>query len=118
MQDRFEQIRDEIEARQRSILWPDYLRATRNTYDFLWNGDPKPKMVQRIGLALFGMYLLTTGICAICVFSSGELGWLNPANLVCALQILFSLRVLRNAFVPSRAPALRKDTDQTENSGK
>src|ERR1039458_2499023 len=45
----FEQIREDIEARQRSILWPDYLRATRNVYEFLWNGDPKARPVQRIG---------------------------------------------------------------------
>ena len=117
MIDRFEQIREEIEARQRSILWPDYLYAVRNTYYFLWNGDPKPKMVQRVGLAIFGMFFLTTGVSFISIFSSSEPGWFNPVTVFCALQVLFSLRVLRNAFVHSATSASNEKTQTGENPG-
>jgi len=114
MNDRFERIREEIEARQRSILWPDYLYATRNTYDFLWNGVPGPKMVQRIGLAIFGMYFLAIGVSFISISSSSELGWFNPAIVFYALPVLFSLRVLRNAFVRSATPASHEKSDTDE----
>ena len=104
MREPFEEIREEIEARQRSYLWPDYLYATRNTFDFLWNGAARPKMAQRIGLAIFGVSCLITGVAVISLFAESELGWFNPATVFGGVQALFSLRVLRNAFVRSAAP--------------
>src|ERR1035438_7539121 len=98
----FEQIREDIEARQRSILWPDYLRATRNVYEFLWNGDPKARPVQRIGLAIFGLQFLLVGISVVYASSSEETGWsINPGKVAGAVSVLFSLRLLRNVFLRS-----------------
>ncbi|HWA94507.1 MAG TPA: hypothetical protein VG844_07880 [Terracidiphilus sp.] len=50
-----DRIREEAEEKQRAILYPDTLRSGRSVDEFLWNGDPHPKPVQRVGLALFGM---------------------------------------------------------------
>ena len=105
MQDRFEEIRGEIEAMQRSSLWPGSLCATRNFYDFLWNGCPKPKVLQGAGFGLFGVYFLAAGVSFISISYSGDLGWFGPPSVIGAILVLFSLRVLRNAFVRLLPPS-------------
>lgn len=118
MRDRFLEIREDIEARQRSVLWPDYLRATRNIYDFLWNGDPKPKVVQRVGLAIFGVTFLLMGIGFFSISSSDEAGWINPMTVIGTLQVLFALRILRNAFVRPADGGTGKNREKSnEDSG-
>lgn len=52
---RFEQVRAEIEAKQRSILWEDGLRNGRSVDEFLWRGDPKAEPIQRAGLVVFAL---------------------------------------------------------------
>ena len=108
----FERVRDEIEARQRSIFWPDYLRATRNVYNFLWNGDLKPRLVQRIGLALFALQFLLSGIFLIFILPSDEVGWFTPYTVIGVLSVLFSLRVLRNALL--RTSERKRDENADE----
>ncbi|MGD0293765.1 MAG: hypothetical protein ABSB30_07905 [Terracidiphilus sp.] len=102
---KFEQIREELEARQRSILWPDYLRATRNVFESLWKGDPKAKPVQRVGLVLFALHSWVVGVFFVALaWSSGT--WFGriigvPSGLI---SVLLSIRVFLNAFLRQNIP--------------
>jgi hypothetical protein len=101
----FEQIREELEARQRSILWPDYLRATRNVFEFLWNGDPHAKLFQRAGLILFALHSWVVGVFFVALaWSSGT--WFGriigvPSG---SISVLLSIRVFLNAFLRHNTP--------------
>jgi hypothetical protein len=96
----FEDIRLDIEARQRSFIWPDYLAATRRVYDFLWNGDRQAKFIARAGLFLFGMHFLLSGIGFAVVSVSGDPDdTFYPGAFIGALIAFMGLRIFRNAFL-------------------
>jgi hypothetical protein len=96
----FEQLREEIEAKQRSILWPDYLRANRNIFEFLWKGDPKAKPVQRIGLILFAVQSWVMGVySAAAGWASDNLWGQVIGPLTGLISILISIRLFLNAFL-------------------
>jgi len=101
----FEQIREELEARQRSYLWPDYLRATRNVFEFLWKGDPKAKPVQRIGLILFAFHFWVAGVFFVAFAWSSE-AWISRmiGSLPGSISVLISIRVFLNAFLRHNTP--------------
>jgi len=65
----------DMEARQRNIVWPDTARNARKFYEYLWKGggrgdggDPNPTLVQRIAAWMIGF-----------VFLGGGIGYLNQA---------------------------------------
>jgi hypothetical protein len=96
---RFEELREEIETNQQSILWEDQIRNIRAYDDFLWNGSPKATPVQRAGLALYALYFGLNGLFLIAVFLGSEPG--DPVVIMllpAAIMIFFSLRILFNAF--------------------
>jgi len=101
----FEQIREDLEAKQRSILWPDYLRANRNIFEFLWKGDPKAKPVQRFGLILFALHFWLMGVFSAADFWSIDL-WISRAfgSLIGLIFVLLSIRLFRNAFLRHNPP--------------
>jgi hypothetical protein len=101
----FEQIREDLEAKQRSILWPDYLRANRNVFEFLWKGAPKAKRVQRLGLILFALHFWLMGVFfAALAWSSDE--WISRVfgSLPGLISVLISIRLFRNAFLRHNIP--------------
>lgn len=49
----------ELEARQRNIWMGDQIRNSLPLYRFFWNGSPTATVIQRIGLALFGLVWLS-----------------------------------------------------------
>jgi hypothetical protein len=105
----FEEIRQETEDAQRSILWPDYLRANRATFAFLWHGDQKANLVQRAGLIIFGLFWLSMACVAFDSFLHSEDR--NPFPLIPGITLaLLALRILRNAFL--RAPGQTPPDDQ------
>jgi hypothetical protein len=107
----FEQIRADFEARQRSILWPDYLRALRSVYGFLWKGDREAKPVQRAGLVVFALQFLALGISVTAPRFGNHNGGANPGFLIGLVYLLISLRLLRNAFLQSEEQHKSEETD-------
>ena len=96
----FDQIRTEVEARQRSILWEDGLRNGKSVDAFLWHGDPKAKPIQRAGFLVFGFMFLLLSVGFFCIpFQKGS----HHGNLVpipIAVLLLFvALRLFRNALL-------------------
>jgi hypothetical protein len=92
-------IREEAEAKQRGILWPDMLRAGRSVDGFLWKGDPRATPVQRAGLVLFGLIFLSfaaIGIalgCALDDWAGRTIG-----IVLGSLAGIAGVRFMRNAF--------------------
>jgi hypothetical protein len=101
----FGQIREELEARQRSYLWPDYLRANRNVFEFLWKGDPRAKFVQRAGLIIFAMHFWVMGVfSAAAGWSSDNLWGQVIGPLTGLISVLLSIRFFLNAFLRHNTP--------------
>jgi hypothetical protein len=94
-----DRIREETEAKQRGILWPDMLRAGRSVDEFLWKGDPRATPVQRAGLVLFGLMFLSfaaIGIGLGCALDD----WVvrTIAIILGVLAGIAGLRFMKNAF--------------------
>ena len=105
----FDDVRRDLEDRQKSILWEDALKGGRSVDAFLWKGDPKAKPVQRAGLVVFGLSFLLIAVVGFVVgFASSPFGrrydetWVIPLVLGGAC-LFISLRLFRNAFL--RGPA-------------
>jgi hypothetical protein len=111
----FEKIREEIEAKQRSILWPDYLRANRNVFEFLWKGDPKAKPIQRAGLIVFGVMNAVSGFFWISLCLTKTDDWISRffGFLIGLVSALVSIRLFRNAFLRQNAPHNNEITHTT-----
>jgi phosphotransferase system glucose/maltose/N-acetylglucosamine-specific IIC component len=107
----FEEIRDEIEAKQRTLLFEDGLNAGKSVDEFLWKGDPNAKPIQRAGLMVFAITFWFLGVVMIAI------GWARDEGLACLVtslvglaSVLISIRLLRNAFLrPSKIPEDEKD---------
>ena len=96
----FDQVRQDIEARQKAILWEDARRGGVRVDEFLWKGDPHAKPVQRVGLILFALVFLSIAIvfASIPFEKNFDDGW--PIEFIFALiGFLVSLKLVRNAFL-------------------
>lgn len=88
-------LRDELELRQRNLIWPDVLRNTARVDQFLWKGSPSPTRIQRVGLWIFALFYLGAAASFIAI------GFYSRAYVMVALGLLaagFGARTLRNAF--------------------
>jgi hypothetical protein len=94
-----DRIREEAEAKQRGILWPDMLRSGSTVDEFLWKGDPRAKPVQRAGLALFGTFFLIIASIGVAVGCTQD-NW--PGRVIGiafgSLAGIAGVRFMRNAF--------------------
>ncbi|MGO8758764.1 MAG: hypothetical protein ACLQG3_11635 [Terracidiphilus sp.] len=105
-----EQIREDVEARQRATDWPDTLRNGATIDAFLWKGDPHAKPVQRIGLIVFALTFLLLGVSLVSIpfeknFEDGS----SIVFFVALPLLLLSVRLLRNAFL---RPAKHRECDR------
>jgi hypothetical protein len=96
----FNQVRQNVENKQKALLWEDARRGGASVDEFLWKGDPHAKPVQRAGLVIFALAFLSLAI----VFTSIPFeknfddGW--PIEFIFALILfLISARLIRNAFL-------------------
>jgi hypothetical protein len=100
--DDLDKIRESAEQSQRAVLVPDLLRSGRSVDEFMWKGDPKASLVQRIGLLIYGAMFLTFFALAVFILLTGGWGGLPVGLVVGALSGIFSFRFLRNAFKKKR----------------
>jgi hypothetical protein len=88
-----DKLRQDLEARQRNLLWPDTLINARSVDEFLWKGSPHPNGIQRAGMALFGMFYVGIGAVAFLLIDSIYL-----RILLGAPWAAFGAKILHNAF--------------------
>ena len=112
----FERIREDVEAGQRSTVWPDTVRNGSSVDAFLWKGDPHAKPIQRAGLIVFAfMFLFFAIVIASLAFQKGfGDGW--KIDLIMALPaLLISMRLFRNAFLrPPKHPVHSAASEQND----
>lgn len=107
-----EQIREDIEARQRNTLWPDTFRNSAIIDAFLWKGDPNAKPVQRIGLIILALFFLLLCLFLITVpfqknFEDGS----SIVFLAALIPFLVAMRFLRNAILRPTRPRRGNQSD-------
>jgi hypothetical protein len=95
-----ERLREEAEAKQRGVLWPDMLRSGRTVDEFLWKGDPRATRIQRAGLGLFGTLFLILASVGVAVGCTQD-NWPGRAIGIAigSLAGIAGIRYMRNAFL-------------------
>jgi hypothetical protein len=53
---------EDLEARQRNLIWPDVLRGGRSVDEFLWKGAREAPLVQRIGAVVLALAYVMVGL--------------------------------------------------------
>src|SRR6266568_910430 len=110
---RFEHVRAELEAKQKSILWEDGRRNGKSVDEFLWKGDPYAKPVQRAGLVIFALTFWILG-----VFLAAEL-WARESwagrfigTLIGCALVAVSIRLFFNSLL--RPKKRNREENQSE----
>ena len=97
-------IREEAEAKQRGVVWPDMLRQSRSIDGFFWNGDRKATPIQRAALVLYSVMFLS--LTALFTFMAWKFNDDWTARLICigmaCLTGVFGVRYARNIFLRVR----------------
>ena len=83
----------ELNAKQKNLVWPDFVVNGRAVDAFLWRGSPNPTLVQRIGACLFGSIFIGLGV--LLLFNR-TYSWLYVP--ISWGTILLGLRFCRNGF--------------------
>jgi hypothetical protein len=93
---------DEIQAKQRNILWPDTFRNGWSVASFLWKGSPSASLIQRMGAWLFGSVFLLCGIdfldVAISLARKKDASGLVSVVIIAFGLLLIGARVFHNGF--------------------
>jgi hypothetical protein len=112
-----------MEARQRNIVFPDTVRNGVSVDKLLWKGSPHATRVQRIGIAIIGLFVLVPAVMLVlAVAHEVEVGalqslwdWVALAVFLIVMLpfIIFGGRALRNAFLrpPSKSDHEHHRTD-------
>jgi magnesium-transporting ATPase (P-type) len=95
-----DRIREEAEAKQRGVMWPDMLRQSRSIDGFLWNGDRKATPVQRAALVLYSLMFLFVVFLSIVIWIKNDY-WVIRAFAVFMGTVsgIFAVRFARNMFL-------------------
>jgi hypothetical protein len=93
---------EDVQNRQRNIVWPDTMRNGRAMDALLWRGAPDATLVQRGGIAVFGLLFLSLGL--FFVFSIAPEFHSVLGAVLGVLLAALGVRVLLNAFRRNRRP--------------
>jgi hypothetical protein len=63
-----EKLADDIEFKQHNTTWPDVMVNASNADELMWKGARRITRVQRIGIAVFGLLFVLSGISLLSVF--------------------------------------------------
>ena len=109
-----EELRADVEARQKSVLWEDRFRNNRTVTRFLWHGDPSASLIQRAGTILFALILLLCSTIAVLSWLQNEPDNRTYLSFVFAfVMLLVAGRLFRNAIMKRK---LRTEEHNHESS--
>jgi hypothetical protein len=91
-QHQIEKLADEVEFRQRNTTWPDVMVNASSADELMWKGSRRITKVQRIGVGIFGLLFVLSGIS---VALSSEGFWLGI--LIATGFILVGCKLLWNS---------------------
>jgi hypothetical protein len=93
---------DDVQAKQRNTVWPDTMRNGRSVDSLIWKGAPSATRVQRIGIAIFGMFFLILGLMITWLANVAayrrSIGTALLILLVALFVLTIACRLLTNAF--------------------
>ncbi len=69
-----EKLVDDIEFKQRNTIWPDLVVNASSADELMWKGSRRITRVQRIGVGLFGLLFVLSGISIISLSKGFRLG--------------------------------------------
>jgi hypothetical protein len=67
-----ERLVDAVESKQRNITWPDVMINASNADELMWKGSRRITKVQRVGVSLFGLVFVLSGISLANSFHKGS----------------------------------------------
>jgi hypothetical protein len=101
-----EDLTRELESRQRNTTHPDLLANASNADSLMWHGSRRITKVQRLGVGLFGLAFVLSGVALFNVmFHVGARIFLVIPAGFCGV----GGKLLWNAFRKNDPPALQKD---------
>ena len=84
----------DLTSRQKNLIWPDILRVGRSVDEYLWKGDRKAPLVQRIGAFLFALCYLAVGLFVLGM-TGGWRYW--PFDAIAILYVMVGVKVWLSA---------------------
>jgi hypothetical protein len=66
-----EKLVDDVEFRQRITTWPEAMVNASSADELMWKGSRRITKVQRIGVAIFGLVFVLSGISISSSFGDG-----------------------------------------------
>ncbi len=89
------EVIEEFKARQRNVQWHDAFSNGRGVDEYLWKGDPKAPLVQRLGAIVFGIFFIITGL--MWMYISREKNEFF-FGLISILWVVLGIKIFANAF--------------------
>ena len=94
-----QQLLNELDNKQSPVTWPETVNAGRAVDEFLWKGDPKAKLVQRVGLAIFAAIFLGFSVIAgVLIVVKRDATTTAMCGFLGSLCGIAGVRFLRNTF--------------------
>jgi Flp pilus assembly protein TadB len=84
---------NDLRLRQRNIIFPDSREAGRDADALLWKGSDKLPGVQRVGIAIFGLFFVVAAVVLAAIAAEGHsiLGALVSIGFLCVgARVLFN----------------------------
>jgi hypothetical protein len=89
---------NELEDKQRNILWHDTSRNDVTLNRFMWNGSPRATVIQRVGLVIFSLLFIGIGL-TIVQATTSEIDGMTSLLVLSLTCFFLGWRFLRNAFL-------------------
>jgi hypothetical protein len=86
---------EDLQRRQSNTVWPDTMRNGVSVDGYLWNGNPKAPLVQRVGAVIWGLAFL--GFAGLFAYLAATKKF-TPLYLFTAGLGYIGLRFISNAF--------------------
>jgi hypothetical protein len=96
----------DFESHQRNVVWPDTMVNGHSVDELLWKGSPNATKVQRVGIAIWGLFFLSLGVFFVFVLASEQHSFF--AAILGLLLMALGTRIILNAFNRRQNPGSNK----------
>ena len=96
-----EKLVDEVEFKQSNTTWPDVIVNASNADELMWKGSRRITRIQRVGVAVFGLVFVLSGVSFASSFP--RVGWWLSIPIAIAF-IIVGCKLLWNSVRKNDAP--------------